>query len=331
MAAGSGIVTQVPAHRTVDAHFEAYLRELKALGNRSAYTIRNYRADIGHFLAFCEERERDPLHVDRRLFREYLGTLQEAGIVAPSIARRTSTIHSFYRYLQREGVSDRDLLFGIALPKRGRRLPKVLEPPVISALLAQPDTSTPKGLRDRAMLELLYGGGLRISELVGLDAGDVDLEYGAAIVHGKGAKERVTLFGEPAIRSLEAYLESGRPRLARGAEPALFLSRLGRRMTMRAVQMMVKGTATAAGIAADVHPHLLRHSFATHLLDGGANLRTVQELLGHSSAETTQIYTHVSQVRHAVASEAAWTTLGERVRERARKSRTPAMPDTDGR
>jgi site-specific recombinase XerD len=221
-------------------------------------------------------------------------------------------------------------MYGVALPKRGRRLPKVLEPPVISALLNQPDASTPKGLRDRAMLELLYGGGLRISELAALNAGDVDLEYGVAIVHGKGAKERVTLFGEPAMDALRAYLEGGRPSLLKRPEPALFISRPGRRLTVRAIQMMVTRTATAAGIAVDIHPHLLRHSFATHLLDGGANLRTVQELLGHSSAETTQIYTHVSQARHAAASEAAWTTLGERVRERARRSRIAVLPDGDG-
>jgi site-specific recombinase XerD len=322
-------VTQTTSQ--VHEQFEAYLRELKALGNRSVYTIRNYRSDIGHFLSFCEERERDPLAIDRRFFREYLGSLQDAGIVAPSIARRTSTIHGFYRYLQREGVTDRDLMFGIALPKRGKRLPKVLEPPHIAALLAQPDRTAPKGIRDRAMLELLYGGGLRISELVALDAGEVDLEYGAAIVHGKGAKERVVLFGEPAIDALRAYLAHARPEFATKPEPALFVNRFGRRITVRAVQMMVRDTATAAGIPASVHPHLLRHSFATHLLDGGANLRTVQELLGHSSAETTQIYTHVSQARHAVSSAAAWTALGERVRERARRSRVAALPESDGR
>lgn len=302
-------------------YLEAYLRELRAMANRSAYTVRNYRNDIGDFLAWCEEAESDPLAIDRAGFRAYLGELRERGMVAASVARRTSTIHSFYRWMQRQGFVDRDLLHGISLPKRGRRLPKVLEQPVIEALLEAPDLSTPKGLRDRAMLELLYGGGLRISELVGIDVRDVDLENGATIVHGKGSKERVVLFGEPAITALDAYLVESRPELAKQAEPALFLNRFGKRMSVRGAQMVVKESALAAGIAADVHPHLLRHSFATHLLDGGANLRTVQELLGHSSAETTQIYTHVSQARHAAASAQAWAALGQSVRERARRRR----------
>lgn len=291
------------------------------MANRSAYTVRNYRNDIGDYLAWCEETETDPLAIDRAGFRGYLGQLRERGMVAASVARRTSTIHSFYRWMQRQGFVDRDLLHGISLPKRGKRLPKVLEQPVIEALLEAPDLATPKGVRDRAMLELLYGGGLRISELVAIDAGDVDLENGAAIVHGKGSKERVVLFGEPAIAALDAYLVEGRPELAKQAEAALFLNRFGKRMSVRGAQLVVKESALAAGIAADVHPHLLRHSFATHLLDGGANLRTVQELLGHSSAETTQIYTHVSQARHAAASAQAWAALGESVRERARRRR----------
>ncbi len=329
MAAGAG-VSDLPAHKTVDAFLEAYLRELATLGNRSKYTIRNYRSDIGHFLAYCEEREWAPLDLTRARYREYLGTLKDAQMAAASMARRTSTIHSFYRYLQREGASDRDLMHGISLPKRGRRLPKVLEGKTIEALLGGPDTSTPKGLRDKAMLELLYGGGLRISELTAMDVGDVDRDYGAAVVHGKGSKERVVLFGEPAMIALEAYLARSRPEFAKGAEPALFLNRFGKRLTARSVQSIIKEAALRAGITADVHPHLLRHSFATHLLDGGANLRTVQELLGHASAETTQIYTHVSQARHAEASSAAWKSLGEQVRTRAAKARRRQLAAADG-
>jgi site-specific recombinase XerD len=201
---------------------------------------------------------------------------------------------------------------------------------VLDALLNQPDPSTPAGLRDRAMFELLYGGGLRISELVSLDLRQIDLGEAAAIVHGKGAKERVVLFGEPAMQALELYLADGRPALAGAAKPgaepcrALFLNRFGGRLSARSVQTLIKRYALQAGIAQEVHPHLLRHSFATHLLDGGADLRIVQDLLGHSSANTTQIYTHVSQARQAQVSAAAWERVAEQALEGPRRKRRAA-------
>jgi site-specific recombinase XerD len=314
-------MASVAAHKTAEAHLDAYLRELEAVGNRSAHTIRNYRSDIGHFLAWMREREREPLETSRREFRSYLGELRERGIVAASVTRRTSTVHSFYRYLQREGATDRDLLYGTVLPKKPRTLPKVLDPNVIARLIEGPDTSTPAGLRDRAILELLYGGGLRISELVALDVASVDLDEGSAIVRGKGSKERLTLFGEPGMVALVRYLESGRPAFVSGPQPALFLNKNGGRLTARAVQMLIKRHAIAANIEQDVWPHLLRHSFATHLLDGGADLRIVQDLLGHSSANTTQIYTHVSRARQAEISERAWEAIAERALEQPRRRR----------
>lgn len=304
-------MTSRPAHKTASAYLEAYLRELQSVSNRSPYTIRNYRNDIGQFLAWCEEKGRDPLTISRHDFRAYLAELRDQGMAAASVTRRTSTVHGFYRYLQREGATDRDLLYGMTLPKKPKRLPKVLPPPVLEALLTAPDPSTPAGLRDRAILEFLYGAGLRISELVSLDLGQVDCEQRATIVRGKGAKERVVLFGEPAIRALLLYLRDGRPALVKGPEPALFLNRHGRRLSARAVQMLVKRHALAAGIAEDIHPHLLRHSFATHMLDGGADLRVVQDLLGHSSPTTTQIYMQVSRARHAEISEEAWIRIAE--------------------
>ncbi len=317
------------AHKTAEAFLDAYLRELSAVGNRSAYTIRNYRNDIGSFLRWCAGRHLEPLRTTRALFREYLTELKDSGMVAASITRRTSTVHGFYKYLLQEGATERDLLYGVALPKRPKRLPKVLDPSVLDALLNAPDPETPAGLRDRAMLELLYGGGLRISELVSLDMGQVDLGEGEAIIHGKGSKERIVLFGEPAMQALERYLEAGRPALyaaasghvGRRTSLALFLNKFGGRLTARSVQSLIKRHAAAAGIAADVHPHLLRHSFATHLLDGGADLRIVQDLLGHSSANTTQIYTHVSQARQAQVSAAAWEKLAEQALEGPRRGR----------
>lgn len=314
-------------HKSAEAFLDAYLRELSAVGNRSDYTIRNYRNDIGSFLRWCAERELEPLRVTRQVFREFLTELKDGGMVPASITRRTSTVHSFYKYLHAEGATERDLLYGIALPKRPKRLPKVLDPALLNALLDAPDTSTPAGLRDRAMLELLYAGGLRISELVSLNVGQVDLGDGSAVIHGKGAKERQALFGEPAMQALERYLEAGRPELLANAKhnsPALFLNRFGSRLTARSVQMLIKRHAVAAGIAADVHPHLLRHSFATHLLDGGADLRIVQDLLGHSSANTTQIYTHVSQARQAAVSAAAWEKVAEQALEGPRRKRRAA-------
>jgi site-specific recombinase XerD len=325
-------MTGVLAHKTAEAYLEAYLRELRALGNRSEYTIRNYRTDIGHFLRHCAEHGLEPLRVDRTAFRAYLGGVKGAGIAASSITRRTTTIHGFYRYLQREGAADRDLLFGIALPKRPRRLPKVLDPSVIAALLAAPDASTPQGLRDRAMLELLYGAGLRIAELVSLDMGQLDLDGGMAIVRGKGAKERVVVFGRLAGAALEAYLEAGRPELASarkvaaGPEAGLFLNRFGARLTPRSVQLHIKRHALAAGIPEDVHPHLLRHSFATHLLDGGADLRVVQDLLGHSSPNTTQVYTHVTRARQAEVADSSWHEVGIQAVEAAQQRRKASGP-----
>ena len=314
------------AHKTAEAFLDAYLRELFAVGNRSAYTIRNYRSDIGSWLAWCAERKLEPLEATRALFREFLTELKDAGMVAASITRRTSTVHGFYKYLHTEGATERDLLYGVALPKRPKRLPKVLDTAMLDALLAAPDSTTPAGLRDRAMLELLYGGGLRISELVGLDVNSIDLGDGSAIIHGKGSKERVALFGEPAMAALERYLDAGRAELGvhnpkSKIQNALFLNRFGNRLTARSVQSLIKRHALAAGISADVHPHLLRHSFATHLLDGGADLRIVQDLLGHSSANTTQIYTHVSQARQAQVSSAAWEKLAEQALEGPRRKR----------
>ncbi len=314
-------MASIAGHKSAEAFLDAYLRELLAVGNRSKYTIRNYRNDIGHFLAWLRGKEREPLRTNRQEFRLYLGELRDGGMVAGSVTRRTSTVHGFYRYLVQEGATEKDLLYGIALPKKPKRLPKVLVPQSISALLAAPDASTPQGVRDKAILEVLYGGGLRISELVALDAGEVDLEDGSAIVHGKGSKERLALFGDPAIEALMRYLETARPALASGPERALFLNRSGGRLTARSVQMLIKHHALTAGLTEDVWPHLLRHSFATHLLDGGADLRIVQDLLGHSSANTTQIYTHVSQARQAEVSKRAWQNIAEQALQKPRRRR----------
>ena len=308
-------------HKTAEAYLEAYLRELAAVGNRSPYTIRNYRNDIGSFLLWLRGGERDPLVTNRQEFRAFMGELREGGMVAASLTRRSSTVHGFYKWLHQEHATAKDLLYGIALPKKPKRLPKVLPPSALAALLDAPDRETPQGLRDRAILECLYAAGVRVSELVALDVRSINFDDWCAIVHGKGSKERVVLFGESAMAAIDAYLRDGRGHLARGPEPALFVNRFGGRLTARSVQLLIKRHAIGGGLREDVWPHLLRHSFATHLLDGGADLRIVQDLLGHSSANTTQIYTHVSQRRQAEVTEKAWAAIAEEALDRPRSRR----------
>ena len=275
---------------------EVYLRYLTAERNLSSYTLRNYRADLRDFGGYLEAEESvGPLEVDRQAFRRYLARLREAGTAPASVGRKVSTIHTFYRFLARQGVLERDPLLGVSSPKRERRLPEVLAKDQLTAIIEAADSDAPQGLRDRAILELMYAAGLRLAEVVGLDAVGIDLREQLVRVRGKGNKERVVVIGRPAAEALRRYLRKGRPKLARADETALFVNREGRRLSGRSVQKLVRSHALKAGLDRRVFPHLLRHSFATHLLDGGAELRVVQELLGHASANTTQIYTHVTE------------------------------------
>ena len=282
----------------MDDFLQRFLRYLEAK-SASPYTIKNYGTDIGQFLDYCRERGvRTPEQVDRMLLRDYLAELDEAGYVEASISRRVAELRSFGDFLLREGVLERNPFRAVSAPRVPQRLPKYLTVAEVEALLAVPDPSTPLGLRDRAIVEVLYAAGLRVSELVGLDLGDVDLAQAQVRVLGKGGKERIGLLGRPAVRALWAYLEAGRTALL-GKRPtqALWLNHRGGRLSARGVAMMLSQVGERAGIRTPVFPHILRHSFATHLLDGGADLRVVQELLGHADLATTQIYTHVSQSR----------------------------------
>jgi len=220
----------------------------------------------------------------------------EQGIVKASIARKLSAIRSFYRYLLREGAIASIPIADTASPKLDRRLPSFLTLKEIEQLLKAPDSSTPQGQRDRALLELLYASGLRVSELVNLNLEQVNLNTREIRVWGKGSKERVVLMGKPAATALMTYLSQGRPKLlGEKRSNALFLNRYGKRLPERRVQKILQKYTNAAGIDKRVHPHMLRHTFATHLLDGGADLRVVQELLGHANLSSTQIYTHVTK------------------------------------
>ncbi len=280
----------------MDDLLRRFLRRLEA-DHASPYTIKNYGTDIGQFLDYCRERGvYAPAQVDRTLLRDYLAALNDAGYVAASVARRVAELRSFGDFLVREGLLDRNPFRLIGAPRVPQRLPKYLTVAEVEALLAVPDTSTPLGLRDRAIIEVLYAAGLRVSELVGLDLGDVDLAQAQVRVLGKGGKERIALLGRPAVRALRAYLESGRPALlGRRPTQALWLNHRGGRLSARGVALMLSKAGERAGIRTPVFPHILRHTFATHLLDGGADLRVVQELLGHADLATTQVYTHVSQ------------------------------------
>ena len=279
--------------------FTKYINYLEAEKNASRYTVRNYRNDLLGFFHFLKTAKVVSLkEVNRHILRDYMSYLIEQGIVKRSIARKLSAIRSFYRYLIREGTISASPIAATTSPKLDKRLPSFLTPDEIKKLLEAPDLSKPQGQRDRALLELLYASGLRVSELVSLSLANVNLDTREVLVHGKGSKERVVLMGKPAADALSSYIKQGRPELmGKKTGNALFINRYGGRITARSVQKMLGEDTAKAGIDRRVHPHMLRHTFATHMLDGGADLRVVQELLGHADLSSTQIYTHVTKSR----------------------------------
>ncbi len=292
---------------------DAYIKYLTAERNASPHTVANYRREISQFMAFAQAKGVTAWEqVTPALLRSWLAALHTEGYVKGSVVRRVSELRSFYHFLKRQEQVQVNPVEAISAPKLPQRLPRPLSREEVDALLAAPDPGTPQGQRDRAMLELLYAGGLRVSELLGLDIGNVDLAQAQVRVTGKGAKERIALMGQPAVAALRTYIEEGRPQLLAEAAryggrtgkdgawvslrpSALFLNRFGQRLSISMFTRTLGAYAKAAGITHRVTPHMLRHSFATHLLDGGADLRSVQELLGHERASTTQIYTQVSQ------------------------------------
>jgi site-specific recombinase XerD len=300
---------------------ERYLKERGAGRNLSAYTLRNYRADLMPFLEDLAGRNVDPLEAGRGDLRRYLARLVATGTAPASVTRKVSTIRGFYKYLRAEGHLETDPFYGVKGPQKPRRLPKFLATDEVARLIGAADGREPAGLRDRALLEVLYAAGLRVSEVVGLDVVDIDLRDRVVRVRGKGNKERIGVFGAPAELALDRYLREGRPALASGKETALFLNRFGGRLSARSVQTIVRTCAVKAGIPREAHPHLLRHSFATHLLDGGADLRVVQELLGHESPNTTQVYLSVTESRKRAAMEEALEGLREVELQRAARRR----------
>ena len=264
----------------------------------SANTLSAYRSDLEAFGAYLERKKVSLDDAGRAELLNYLAANVRAGLSARSSARRLSTLRRFYRYLLREGLISIDPTSDVRSPALGRPLPKSITESSVEKLLSAPDGDSTLAMRDRAMLETMYASGLRVSELVDLELHQLDLNTGLVRVTGKGGKERIVPLGDEATEQLRDYLARGRPDLL-GAHKssAVFVTRRGRPMTRQAFWQLIKRYAVKAGIETNLSPHTLRHAFATHLLNHGADLRSVQMLLGHSDLSTTQIYTHVARAR----------------------------------
>ncbi|HOJ13159.1 MAG TPA: site-specific tyrosine recombinase XerD [Deltaproteobacteria bacterium] len=276
---------------------DSFLEYLVAERSSPENTLRAYALDVADYLSFLESRGIAAADAEAWTLEDYAVHLRASGLKATSVTRKLSAIRHFYRFLLEEDAAERDPTKDVASPKRVRTLPEVLSREEVERLVESPDCSTPQGVRDRAMLEVLYATGLRVSELVGLRLHDVDLAVGYVLSRGKGDKERIVPLGESARRWLARYVGEARPRLVKKSTDVLFCSRLGKAMTRQNVWHAIKRHARHAGIAKRISPHTLRHSFATHLLVGGADLRSVQEMLGHADISTTQVYTHVTSPR----------------------------------
>jgi integrase/recombinase XerD len=292
--------------------FLAYLEFERGL---SRNTLDAYRTDLLQFGRFLDEREVSALEAQPSDVADFLESLARGGALGGAAAggnggaerppaspatihRKSACLRSFYRHLRRDGLLDTDPTATLSTPRRSRKLPQVLTRGEIEKLLSQPRGTEPAALRDRALLELMYACGLRASEAIGLELLDVDAQEGVLRARGKGSKERIVPIGQAALRALRTYLERGRPALVKGApEPHLFVNFRGGQLTRQGLYKIVRRHAVTAGLADRMSPHTLRHTFATHLLAGGCDLRSVQEMLGHADVSTTQLYTHLSSER----------------------------------
>lgn len=282
---------------------ESLIREfIDYLGNEkglASNTLESYGRDLRQYKGFLSDDSAQSLEsASQATIVAYLMYLRKQGKAAATIARRLAALKAFYQFLLKEHYVDKDPTDDLSSPRLERKLPKVLTIEEVERLLNQPKPNQPSGKRDKAMLELLYATGIRVSELVSLDVGDVDLSEGFVRCRGKGSKERVVPLGELAKRAVRAYLDDGRLKMiAEPGEEALFVNHHGRRLTRQGFWKIVKKYGAQARIRREITPHTLRHSFATHLLENGADIRAVQEMLGHADISTTQIYTHVTKDR----------------------------------
>ncbi len=262
-------------------------------------TLESYGRDLRQFQSYLRNGHMDVLKdSSRNTILGYLNNLQTKGRAVSTISRNLAAIKSFYQYLVRERYIEKDPAAHLESPKLEKKLPKILTIGEVEELLKQPNNYLPTGLRDKAMLELLYATGIRVSELISLNISDINLDMGYIKCYGKGAKERIVPLGSIAARCVQEYIAKGRTKLVRTyEEPALFVNHHGNRLTRQGFWKIIKKYAQEASINKEITPHTLRHSFATHLLENGADLRSVQEMLGHADISTTQIYTHVTKNR----------------------------------
>jgi site-specific recombinase XerD len=293
-ADSNGSAAPSPAWQRALALYDADLRRRGA----AERTRRAYGSDLGHVALWCSDAGLDPETVTHTDLRRYAAVLSERRVAPATLARKLAALRGFFRTLREHGVIETSPADLIPAPKRPARLPTVLKPGDVASLLDRIPASTPLEARDRALFELAYAAGLRAEELVDLNVESVDFDAEQVRVEGKGGKTRFVPAGEEALRSVARYLERSRPALAAGdGDPALFLSKSGRRLSTSDVRRRLRAWATKVGPVAALTPHALRHSFATHLLEGGADLRAIQELLGHASISTTQVYTRVESGR----------------------------------
>ena len=281
------------------AHLSGFDRHLRTRG-MAEKTRAAYGTDLAQLADWAQANELGPLDLTPRMLRRYAGVLSERGLSKSSVARKIASIRAFHRQLVQRGELAANPADLVASPKKDQYLPRVMKPAEAGGVLDGIPASGPLEIRDKAIFEVAYGAGLRAEELVNLDVTDLDPDAEELRVTGKGSKTRVIPAGEPAWRALDRYLDRARPKLASNtgrAEPALFLSKSGRRLSTSDVRRRLRTWTQRAGIASGVTPHTLRHSFATHLLEGGADLRAIQELLGHSSISTTQTYTRIESGR----------------------------------
>jgi integrase/recombinase XerC len=286
----------------MDESLAEFLRYLALEKNASELTVKAYREDliqaVNYFRSQGLGTAAKPSQVTTRLLRSYTGWLHDQGYAKTTIARRQAAVRSWFRFLRRQGLVEQNPTEGMRTPRADKKLPHFLAEKAMTQLLAAPPADT-LGLRDRAILESLYSAGLRVSELVGLNLADVDLDSAMATVRGKGKRERLAMFGPQSLEAIKAWLQARQELLAGLGRKcdAVFLNKNGTRLNVRSVGRLLGKYLAEAGLDPQASPHSLRHSFATHLLDHGADIRSVQELLGHRSLGTTQIYTHVSTQR----------------------------------
>ncbi len=282
---------------TLDKWIDRYMHHLAVEKGLSPNTLEAYARDLQYYAIFLSEGQTSRMDANSvEQTASFFKHLRQKGLTARSRARALSALKGFYRFLLQEGILKENPLHRLQTPKVVPRLPSVLTSPEVEALLRQPDPAKQLGSRDRAMLELLYATGLRVSELISLSLNDINLEVGYLRSRGKGSKERIVPIGQAASRALKIYLEGSRRHLAlKSPDASLFLGRGGRKITRQGLWKILRKHARAAGIQRNITPHTLRHSFATALLEGGADLRSIQFMLGHADIATTQIYTHVSK------------------------------------